>query len=298
MFPVPKSKVTTEASRLLDFIKPNVGRRLIIKGAGVSTDSGIPDYRGVEGTYVKNKNYKPIYHQQFVSNHASRQRYWARSYIGYAQMTRARPNDIHRSLTELEKHGISNGLITQNVDDLHREAGTKELLELHGNIRKVNCINCRKIYNREEVQMELSRLNPEFEAILKNFQSSGSFPQMNPDGDVELGDCSYTNFCYPECNHCHGVLKPSVVFFGDNLEIDTVRRAEFMEKNCDAILVLGTTLSTLSSFRIVRAARERNVPVAIVNSGKTRADDIVNFKLEIPCLPIISEITTALVNEV
>ncbi|ORY07580.1 DHS-like NAD/FAD-binding domain-containing protein [Basidiobolus meristosporus CBS 931.73] len=296
MFPVPRAKVTTEATKLLDFIKPNVGRILVITGAGVSTDSGIPDYRGAEGTYVTNKNYKPIFHQQFVSNHTSRQRYWARSFIGYSQMTRAKPNDIHRSITELEKTGITNGLITQNVDNLHREAGTENLLELHGNIQRVNCIECKRTYGREQIQMELSRMNPEVELILRGFQAKGEFPHMNPDGDVELGDFSYTRFSYPKCDQCHGILKPSVVFFGDNLDIETATRAQSMERNSDAVLVLGTTLSTLSSYRIVKAARERQVPVAIVNLGKTRADDIANLKFDIPCLPVVSEITRALVN--
>jgi len=266
----------------------NRQRLLVLTGAGVSTDSGIPDYRS-----PGRPPHRPIQHQQFLSSPSFRQRYWARSMIGFKRMDLAEPNMTHKALAHAEQQGRIHHIITQNVDGLHQKAGNDLVVNLHGSIHHVQCMDCHKIYLRKEVQDRLTHLNPTFEALvasvspdmtappslLKHDSHSEASRTLRPDGDVQLHESVYEQFNVPGCDACGGVLKPAVVFFGANVPAITNHTVNALIDEADALLVAGTSLAVWSSLRIVRKALERSIDVAIVNDGPTRADDLVPFKL-------------------
>jgi NAD-dependent SIR2 family protein deacetylase len=247
------------------------GRRFVVlTGAGVSTDSGIPDYRG-PGAPVR----RPMTYGDFVSGPPARQRYWARSHLGWARMRRAEPNAGHHALAALERAGAVRLLITQNVDGLHEAAGSQAVCALHGRISEVVCLSCRAVTSRAALHARLAELNP-------GWDDDHADVVVRPDGDVELEDTA--GFVVPGCEECGGVLKPHVVFFGENVPRDRVERCyaavEALDPAGEALLVLGSSLSVMSGLRFVKRAARRGVPVVIVNRGWTRGDDLATVKTD------------------
>lgn len=244
------------------------GRTTVLGGAGLSTESGIPDYRG-EGTARRAR--APVKFMTFVRDPMARRRYWARAVVGWSRVQSAAPNDGHHALVALEKAGLLTGVVTQNVDRLHQRAGAEQVVELHGALDQVRCLGCSKLEPREAVQRRLLELNPTF---------AEQTAQANPDGDAEIDDELVLGFEVATCMSCGGHLKPDVVFFGESVPRDRVEKAYGWVDESDALLVLGTSLQLLSGLRFVRRAREQDKPVAIINLGATRGDDLATVKLE------------------
>jgi NAD-dependent SIR2 family protein deacetylase len=242
-------------------------RWLVLTGAGVSTDSGIPDYRGA-GARVRT----PMTIQQFRSGHAAQQRYWARSFVGWRSMGTALPNATHRILARLEDAGRLSGLITQNVDGLHTAAGHRDLVELHGRIDRVACLDCGERSDRAALQDRLAALN-------RTFATAGV--EVLPDGDVDLE--STGDFVVAGCEACGGTLKPDVVFFGDSVPPERVARCTALIEEAEALVVLGSSLHVFSGRRFVKQAHARGVPVVIVNRGETRGDPLATVKVDAGC---------------
>jgi NAD-dependent SIR2 family protein deacetylase len=251
------------------------GRLVVLTGAGLSTDSGIPDYRG-----PGSPSRQPMTYQEFVSGPAARQRYWARSHLGWSRMRGAGPNAGHRALAALDPEL----LITQNVDGLHEAAGSRRVVALHGRIADVVCLACRRTSSRAALATRMASANP-------GYADRHSGAQPRPDGDVELDDTG--DFVVPACESCGGVLKPDVVFFGENVPAARVQRCYDAVDALgpdDALLVAGSSLTVMSGFRVVRRAARAGVPVVIVNRGTTRGDDLATIKRDAGC----SEFLTAL----
>ena len=251
---------------LADYV--SCGDVLVLSGAGISTDSGIPDYRGVNGSL---RRYTPMTFQTFVSDDAARRRYWARSHLGWRHITGARPNDGHRAVAELQRRGVLAGVITQNVDGLHTAAGSPGVLELHGNLARVMCLDCGARSPRAALDARLRAINRTWDAQVRT---------VNPDGDVSVDDEVVARFRIVDCDSCGGVLKPDVVFFGENVPRPRVDAAYALVERAGSILVLGSSLTVMSGLRFVRRAAELGVPVAIVNKGETRGDPLATVRLD------------------
>jgi NAD-dependent SIR2 family protein deacetylase len=259
------------------------GRRIVaLTGAGISTESGIPDYRG-PGTARRARN--PIQYRAFVRDAAARQRYWARSMLGWPRMAGARPNDGHRALAALERAGQLAGVITQNVDRLHQAAGQREVIELHGALAEVLCLDCRAVEKRDALQHRLRELNPAWE---------DRAVALAPDGDADLDGSAIAGFRIADCRTCRGTLKPNVVFFGENVPRPVVDAAWAMLDRADALLVVGSSLTVYSGFRFVRRAAERDLPIAIVNVGPTRGDPLATARLNARAGKALPGLATAL----
>ncbi len=246
-------------------------RLLVLTGAGCSTDSGIPDYRDTNGDW---KRAQPVTFQAFVGSLHTRQRYWARSIVGFRKMRGVQPNDAHRALAVLEARGRVELLVTQNVDGLHQAAGSRSVVDLHGRIDAVRCLACDARVARDLFQVELTRRNPAF-AELDAFGA--------PDGDADLDHVPFDSVDVPACNACGGLMKPDVVFFGEGVPPDRLQRVTTALDTSDAMLVVGSSLMVYSGFRVVKAMSERGKPVAAINLGRTRADDLLALKVEANC---------------
>jgi NAD-dependent SIR2 family protein deacetylase len=250
------------------------GRRVaVLVGAGCSTESGIPDYRGPDTGQRKRS---PIQYREFVESEAARRRYWARSTVGWRRIAAARPNAAHVALAELETAGIVAGLITQNVDGLHEAAGSRNVVELHGSLAAVICLACGERTARDEFQRHLLTLNADWAAHLAQRELEPA-----PDGDAELPAAALEHFRVPSCGACGtGVVKPDVVFFGENVPRSRLDEAWRVFEMGDVLLVAGSSLTVYSGRRFVYRAIESAMPVAIVNVGPTRADDVAAVKIE------------------
>jgi NAD-dependent SIR2 family protein deacetylase len=248
---------------------------LVLGGAGISTDSGIPDYRG-PGAPVR----LPMTYQDFVRGPEAQQRYWARAHVGWSRMRRAEPNATHHRLAELEREGQLTGLITQNVDGLHSRAGHRDPVDLHGRIDRVICLDCRQVSPRADLHARLTELNPGYET---------RSAEVAPDGDVMLE--ATADFRVADCNDCGGRLKPDVVFFGENVPKDRVERCYGMVGDAEALVVLGSSLQVMSGLRFVRRAHQHAIPVVIINRGPTRGDDLATLKVDGGCAETLSFIT-------
>ena len=236
-----------------------LGRRIVaLTGAGCSTESGIPDYRGPE---TRHQRRDPIQGPTFVKDEATRRRYWARAMIGWERFSRARPNAAHQALATLEAEGRLAGIVTQNVDRLHRAAGSRRVIELHGALADVRCLSCPARTSREAVQRRLVEANPELAA--RSFTSA-------PDGDAEVTEDAWRAFRVVDCEACGGALRPDVVFFGENVPRPVVDAAFALLDEADALLVVGTSLQVFSGYRFVVHASKRAVPIAMVNLGEAR----------------------------
>lgn len=255
---------------LRDFIADH-RRLLVLTGAGISTGSGIPDYRDREGGW---KGASPIQHQDFVQQLSMRKRYWARSMAGWPAVARARPNRGHRALVRLGAAGGTVLLVTQNVDGLHQAAGSRQVVDLHGRLDRVICLNCDARVSRHRVQGMLVAANGDW------VQDAEA---IRPDGDIELGVVDYTRFDVPDCPVCGGMLKPDVVFFGGSVPKKRVDRVWAGLDRADAVLVAGSSLMAWSGFRFVRTAAQRGLPIMAINRGRTRADDLIAHKIDTDC---------------
>jgi NAD-dependent SIR2 family protein deacetylase len=246
-------------------------RVFVLTGAGVSTNSGIPDYRGADGRW---KRRAPITWQAFANDPRMRARYWVRSFVGWPMVARARPNRAHAALADLERQDRLAMLVTQNVDGLHARAGQHALIDLHGRIDRVVCLGCGARLPRAELQATLAEANPALATLSAT---------TAPDGDADIEPGNLDAFTPPACPRCDGMLKPDVVFFGENVPRMRVEAAAAALHEADAMLVVGSSLMVYSGYRFARIAREAGKPLAILTRGVTRADDIATLKLDAEC---------------
>jgi NAD+-dependent protein deacetylase sirtuin 4 len=261
------------------------GKRVVaLTGAGCSTESGIPDYRGPD---TPPRTRPPIQHREFVDKPDMRRRYWARSVLGWPRMANAQPNAGHRALAELEAAGVLAGLITQNVDGLHGRAGSAHVVELHGALRRVRCLACEHVITRDELQRRLLARNPSWPDRARRIA-------IAPDGDADLSDDEVAGFELVACDSCDGVMMPDVVFFGGSVPRATLDAAWAMFDRAEVLLVVGSSLTVFSGYRFVRRAAERGVPVAILNRGATRGDDLAALRLDAPAGATLTAVAGAL----
>jgi NAD-dependent SIR2 family protein deacetylase len=246
-------------------------RIFVLTGAGCSTNSGIPDYRDADGKW---KRAQPVTFQAFMGNPETRRRYWARSLVGWPVFRRGRPNDAHRALARLEAIGQCEHLLTQNVDRLHQAAGSRSVTDLHGRLDRVRCMGCNATFDRGAFQAELAARNPGWERL---------DAAQAPDGDADLEGADFASFAVPDCPSCGELLKPDVVFFGENVPRPRVDDAFAALDRADAMLVVGSSLMVYSGFRFVQAAARAGKEIAAVNLGRTRGDDLLTLKIAEPC---------------
>lgn len=259
------------------------GRRIaVLTGAGVSTDSGIPDYRG-RGAPTRT----PMTAQEFLSSDASRRRYWVGSHLGWRAFASAGPNAGHAALAELERGGLATGVITQNVDGLHMRAGSRRVVELHGTMRRVTCTHCGQVFDRRDLAVRVEADNP-WITVPENVE-------LGPDGDVLPS--SSDGFVVPDCTVCGGLLKPDVVFFGEYIPPGKFREAEQLVHASDALVIAGSSLVVNSGIRLLERARRRRLPVVVVNRGETRGDARATLKIDGGTSETLTEITRALLAD-
>jgi NAD-dependent SIR2 family protein deacetylase len=259
------------------------GRRVaVLTGAGMSTDSGIPDYRGPDSPPSN-----PMTIRQFTGDPLFRQRYWARNHVGWRHMDDTQPNAGHRAVAALERDGVVGGVITQNVDLLHTKAGSGNVINLHGTYSQVVCLNCGHTMTRAALAEELDALNPGF---TERVEAVGGLA-VAPDADAVVTDTA--SFRYLDCPSCGGMLKPDIVYFGENVAKDVVQQAFLLVEQADALLVAGSSLTVFSGYRFVRHAAARGMPIAIINRGPTRGDQHAGVKVDGGC----SELLTLLAEE-
>ena len=254
------------------------GDVVVLSGAGLSTESGIPDYRGPSAAA---RRAQPMTYQTFVGSVDARRRYWARSHLGWRHITGAHPNVGHFAVAELQQRGLVAGVITQNVDGLHSAAGSPGVLELHGNLARVICLDCRARTTRAALDARLRAVNRNWDAQVR---------AVNPDGDVALDDDVVATFRLVDCDACGGVLKPDVVFFGENVPKPRVDASYALVENAGSLVVLGSSLTVMSGLRFVRHAAKIGVPVAIVNQGETRGDTLAVMRLDAPLGATLSQL--------
>ena len=259
-----------DTDQLHQFFEAN-RRVTVLTGAGCSTASGIPEYRDDAGEW---KHARPVQFADFLNCAATRQRYWARSFSGWQRIAGARPNAAHDALARLDAAGRLNGLITQNVDNLHRRAGTRNVIDLHGILERVRCLSCDALSPRVGYQRRLRNANPDWHATSTT---------VRPDGDTDLDNAFVDEFQVPDCEACGGLLKPDVVFFGESVPRQRVSTAQQLVDDSDALLVVGSSLMVFSGFRFVRQANAAGKPVAILNRGVTRADSLADLRINSDC---------------
>ena len=264
----PTLASSSELETLKTFITEHPGLA-VLSGAGVSVESGIPDYRDALGNW---KRPPPMDHQRFMRSHAARQRYWARALIGFRAVHHARPCGAHRALAQLEARGYVKALITQNVDGLHQQAGSRRVIDLHGRAELVRCMSCEAKRMRYDLHAELEATNPEWLSL---------DAPVGPDGDADLESLDFSSFHVPSCRRCgSGILKPDVVFFGDSVPADRVTSSMRLIGEARGLLVVGSSLMVFSGYRFVREAARLGKPIACVNLGRTRADALYQIKVE------------------
>jgi NAD-dependent SIR2 family protein deacetylase len=261
-----------------ELIRLLTGRRVaVLTGAGISTDSGIPDYRGPDSPPSN-----PMTIRQFTSDPAFRQRYWARNHVGWRHMDDTLPNAGHRALADLEHCGVVTGIITQNVDLLHTKAGSRTVVNLHGSYAQVVCLSCDYTMSRDALAEQLEALNPGF---IKQAEAVGGLA-VAPDADALVTDTAM--FRYLDCPACGGMLKPDIVYFGENVPKDRVAQAYSLVDDADALLVAGSSLTVFSGYRFVRHAAAQGIPVAILNRGRTRGDDLATVRVDGGCSEVLA----------
>jgi len=274
---IPGTFSNGNAAALARFVDAHP-RLFVLTGAGCSTGSGIPDYRDLDGGW---KRRPPVTLQAFVGDAKTRSRYWARSLVGWRRFGRARPNGTHAALARLEADGRVEVLLTQNVDGLHQAAGSDNVIDLHGRLDTVRCLACEARTPRDAFQRALEALNPDWLAL---------DALDAPDGDADLEGLDFASFRVPDCEACGGLLKPDVVFFGENVPRERVERAEAHLAAADAMLVVGSSLMVFSGYRFARAAARAGKPIAAVNLGRTRADDVLSLKIESDCAATLESV--------
>ncbi len=278
--PEPREGCRADFEALLELVAKS-RRLLVLTGAGCSTECGIPDYRDERGGW---KRAAPIMYADFVADARVRQRYWARSTLGWRHVAAAAPGPAHHALAALEAAGPLDTVITQNVDGLHGRAGSRRVIELHGGLAQVRCLGCGRIEGRPAFQARLEAANPGWTAQLA---------APAPDGDA-LVEAAHEDFCVPACVDCGGILKPDVVFFGESVPRERVGAAMRRVSEADALLVAGSSLMVFSGFRFVREAARLSLPIAAVNLGRTRADDLFHVKISAACGATLERLAAAL----
>lgn len=258
------------------------GGVLVLSGAGLSTESGIPDYRGEGGSLRK---HTPMTYEEFTTSQAGRQRYWARSHVGWRTIARAQPNAGHHAVTRLADKLC--GVITQNVDGLHQAAGSPDVVELHGGLDRVICLGCGLLSPRIDLDHRLREANPDFHATTD---------EINPDGDVFLPEETVKDFVVVPCVECGGVLKPDVVFFGENVPRPRVEQCYSLVDGARSLLVLGSSLTVMSGLRFVRRAATAGIPVVIINQGETRGDAHASLRVDLPLGKSLTELAEVVVG--
>ncbi len=257
-------------------------RVVAVTGAGISTDSGIPDYRDAEGNW---KRRAPVQFRDFVEKAGVRRRYWARSMSGWPAFESARPAAAHKALAMLEAAGRLSAVVTQNVDDLHRRAGSRSIVDLHGRLSRIRCLDCGRRSSRTLLQQTLLALNANFESRTAD---------LAPDGDADLEAVDYSAFEIPACTRCGGILKPDVTFYGETIPPQRTRQAEKAIGSADAVLVIGSSLMVFSAYRLVRNAALAGIPVFALNLGRTRADELLTDKVVAPASETMPALAKAL----
>ena len=276
----PRQRATPpdDQRRLLDVLAGLQGDHrlaVVLSGAGLSTDSGIPDYRGPTGMA---RRVAPMQYRDFVRDPAARQRYWARSHVGWAAITQARPNGGHHAVADLQRAGVVGTVITQNVDGLHQRAGAADVVDLHGRLDAVVCLECGDRSSRRVLDRRLDEANPGFRRPSAGRQDA----ERRPDGDADLSAVEVQGFRMVDCLVCGGLLKPDVVFFGESVPKDRVERCYEAVGAADVLLVLGSSLTVMSGLRFVRSAAQGGRTVTIVNQGATRGDDLASVRVDAP----------------
>lgn len=252
---------SNDLQQLQDFLSDK--RKLVVlSGAGISVGSGIPTYRDKAGNW---KRSDPIQHQDFMSRKSARQRYWLRSYAGWPSIASAVPSPSHHVIAELERRKIVNMVVTQNVDRLHQQAGSRNVIDLHGRLDEVVCMHCHNVIHRHALQPKLKLLNPFF----------SRHGEMAPDGDADVPEDSVSAVEVPPCEGCDGILKPNVVFFGDNVDKAIVQKVYDGIDDSDGMLIVGTSLKVFSGYRFCRYAAKQGKPIASINPGLTRGDELI-----------------------
>ncbi|MFJ6462304.1 NAD-dependent protein deacetylase [Streptomyces sp. NPDC091387] len=259
---------TTDLEPITDAL--STGGVLVLSGAGISTESGIPDYRGEGGSLSR---HTPMTYQDFTASAQARRRYWARSHLGWRTFGRARPNAGHRAVAAFGRQGLLAGLITQNVDGLHQAAGSEDVVELHGSLDRVVCLSCGTFTSRHELARRLEEANAGFQPVAAT---------INPDGDADLTDAQIGDFRTVACTVCDGVLKPDVVFFGEAVPPQRVEDCRELVREASSLLVLGSSLTVMSGLRFVRQAAQAGKPVLIVNRDPTRGDRHAVTRVALP----------------
>ncbi|KAG8236776.1 hypothetical protein J437_LFUL016890 [Ladona fulva] len=270
-----------DVKRLNEFIF-NTSKLFVLTGAGISTESGIPDYRSEHvGLYARSSS-RPVQYQQFIKSEDIRKRYWARNFVGWPRFSSFQPNISHRILSQWESLGKISCIVTQNVDRLHQKAGSKKVIELHGSGYEITCLTCKNVISRHQFQETLENFNEDLKSIASEI--------IRPDGDVEIPQELIDSFVLPSCESCGGNLMPNIVFFGDNvpsLRVDAVKKEV---SNAESLLVLGTSLSVFSSYRIILQAVEEKKPIAIINIGPTRGDSHAKLKVSTKCGDVLPKL--------
>ena len=279
--PVDAVPATGTVEALAELVAP--GGVVVLSGAGLSTESGIPDYRGPSGSLRRRL---PMTYEEFTGTPQARQKYWARSYLGWRTITKSSPNAGHRVVAALQRHGLVDGIITQNVDGLHQAGGARDVIELHGTLDHVVCLACQARFTRLAHDDRLRAANPDFGAEVS---------RVNPDGDADLADDVVAGFRLVGCTTCGSdLLKPDVVFFGENVPRERVDRCYALVDDARTLLVLGSSLTVMSGLRFVRHAAKRGTAVAIVNQGHTRGDDRATVRLDAPLGRTLTALCAAL----
>ena len=284
MTQLTEARTTGSFGMMVDLVAS--GGVLILSGAGLSTESGIPDYRGPTGLARQASGSSPMTYQTFTGSAAARRRYWARSYLGWRHIARAAPNDGHRAVAELSRRGLLTGIITQNVDGLHQAAGASEVTELHGSLHRVRCLSCGQRTSRTGLDRRLAAANPGWDAEKATV--------IKPDGDAVLAAEATESFQVVGCSSCQGVLKPDVVFFGENVPRPRAEACYALVERARALVVLGSSLTVMSGLRYVRHAATLQRPIVIVNQGATRGDPYATAILDAPLGPTLSALADQL----
>ena len=289
--PPPEARSPEAVDRLAAALRAHPGA-LVLTGAGMSTDSGIPDYRGRDGT----RRVMPMQHGEFCASTENRRRYWARSFVGWQRFSRAAPNAGHRAVAALQRTGVLGPVLTQNVDGLHQAAGSPDVTELHGSLADVVCLTCGDRSDREQLQARMVAANPGFETFVRGEAADGSrvSSQIRPDGDVVLPDGAVTGFRLPVCLVCGAdTLKPDVVFFGGSVPRERVDACFALTDAAPALLVLGSSLAVMSGLRFVRHAARRGIPVMAVTRGPTRGDEHMTLRVDAALVPTLERLARA-----
>ncbi|MBR7744333.1 NAD-dependent protein deacetylase [Phycicoccus sp. BSK3Z-2] len=286
--PPPETRDPEAVARLARVLAEHPGT-LVLTGAGMSTDSGIPDYRGRDGT----RRVMPMLHAEFCASTENRQRYWARSYVGWQRFSAAAPNPAHRAVARMQQAGTLGTVITQNVDGLHQRAGSPAVLDLHGSLAEVVCLTCGDRTPRVDLQQRLDEANPGFDGLVRGEADDGSqvSSQIRPDGDVVLADEHVATFRLVDCVVCGAdTLKPDVVFFGGVVPKDRVEECFALTDAAPALLVLGSSLAVMSGLRFVRRAARRGIPVLAVTRGPTRGDEHMTVRVDGDLAPTLDRL--------